>query len=125
MRFLDNNDGTVTDTETGLVWLKDLTKLHVETWKEAKETCAVLGVAGGGWRLPNIKELQSLIDFGQSNPALPVGHPFSGVQFGYYWSSSTLVNYPNYAWYVYLYGGYVSHGNKVITNYVWPVRGGS
>lgn len=31
------------------------------------------------WRLPNVRELQSLIDYGEYNPALPTGHPFTGV----------------------------------------------
>ena len=39
-----------------------------------------------GGRLPNVKELQSLIYFGQWNPALPPGHPFSGVLSFAYWT---------------------------------------
>lgn len=123
-RFVDNGDGTVTDMTTGLVWMKDLTGLNRETWKEAQETCAVLGVAGGGWRLPTVKELLSLIDYDNLNPALPKGHPFSGVQLGSYWSSTTGANGPLYAWYVDLYYGYVGNDYKSYTLYVWPVRGG-
>jgi len=125
MRFLDNNDGIVTDTTTGLVWLKDLTGLDYQTWEEAKETCAVLGVAGGGWRVPTVKELLSLADYSQYAPALPEGHPFSGVQSYFYWSSSTYVSYPSVAWRVYLLDGGVSHRFKGSAVCVWPVRGGS
>jgi hypothetical protein len=73
--------------------------------------------------LPNVKELQSLIDFG-SYPAFPGGHPFSGVQAGYYWSSANYVGQPSHAWAVHVGYGYVSHGPKSLMLVVWPVRGG-
>ena len=41
------------------------------------------------WRLPSVRELQGLVDSSRSNPALPVGHPFTSVQFGYYWSATS------------------------------------
>jgi len=49
------------------------------------------------WRLPNIRELHSLVDFGTFNPALPSGHPFENFE-GDYWSSTTVVDDPNLAW---------------------------
>ena len=76
----------------------------------------------GAWRLPNVKELESLIDFGQVNPALPPGHPFSGVQSNNYWSSTSLGFNPIGAWGVRLVDGVL--GSKPNTFYVWPVRGG-
>jgi len=85
-----------------------------------------LGVSCGGthtdWRLPNVKELQSLIDFGNYNPALPTGHPFSNVQSSYYWSSSTGADDTFYAWGVDMGYGGVYYGTKTIDFYVWPVR---
>jgi hypothetical protein len=64
------------------------------------------GSVAGDWRLPNVKELESLIDFGWHSPALPVGHPFSVVQ-SYYWSSTTDISRPDNAWSVNLDDGFV------------------
>ena len=135
-RFTDNADGTVKDNLTGLIWLKNANCFGLWTWTQALSaantlqspnvTCGLTdGSAAGAWRLPNLRELHSLIDFGQFNPAFPVSHPFSGVQSNYYWSSTTLPFNPGSAWNVSLANGYVSNGGK-FTNagYVWPVRGG-
>ena len=70
-----------------------------------------------------MKELQSLIEYGQYNPALPPGHPFSGVQSGNYWSSTSHEGNPAGAWFVYLGSGRVYYYGKANTVYVWPVRG--
>jgi len=131
-RFTDNENGTVTDNLTGLIWLKNTNCFGVRTWADALSDCNALaddgtnltdGSVAGDWRLPNIKELQSLIDFGQHNPALPNGHPFTGVQPGYYWSSTTYASYTSRAWYVLMGWGDVSANDfKSISRYVWPVR---
>jgi hypothetical protein len=132
-RFADNANGTVKDNLTGLIWLKNANCFSYQTWTNALAVSNTLasgacgltdGSAAGAWRLPNVRELQSLIDYGKYNPALPAGHPFSGVQANYYWSSSTSANYPSYAWFVYLNDGYVNGNGKTNSNYVWPVRGG-
>jgi hypothetical protein len=82
-RFVDNRDGTVKDNMTGLIWLKNPSCLRSKmTWKEALievkklrenddayKDCRVENNVN--WRMPNIKELQSLVDFGSFNPALP------------------------------------------------------
>ncbi|MCM2357274.1 MAG: DUF1566 domain-containing protein [Geobacteraceae bacterium] len=78
------------------------------------------------WRLPNRKELRSLVDISRYNPALPAGHPFTNVQASFYWSSSTFASSTDYAWVVNLRDGSVlnyykyGYGNY----YVWPVRAG-
>ena len=127
-RFTDYGDGTVKDKLTGLMWAKDANMTGAMTWAAAIEYAnnLTLGVSCGGeytdWRLPNVKELQSLIDFGNSDPALPTGHPFTNVQYSYYWSSTTDAYYTINAWYVYMDYGNVSYTNKTSRNYVWPVR---
>jgi hypothetical protein len=131
--FTDNDDGTVTDSLTGLVWLKNANCAGVEkTWSDALAWVATLasgscgltdGSVAGQWRLPNRHELQSLIDYTRSNPALPAGHPFTGIQSDNYWSSTNAPNADN-AWYVDLYGGGVLVFDKIYDYFVWPVRGG-
>ena len=132
-RFTDNGDGTVTDNLTGLVWLKNANCFGIRTWANALIDCNSLadgacgltdGSVAGDWRLPNVKELQSLIDFGQFNPALPTGHPFTGVQ--YYWSSTTLdAGSTIGAWSVSLsLGSVIAYDKTTDVLYVWPVRDG-
>jgi hypothetical protein len=141
-RFTDNGDGTVTDNLTRLIWLKNTSCPGGTNWSDALTFANSLydgwtGDPGGGdcglsdgssvgeWRLPNRKELLSLIDLGRCNPALPSGYPFTGVQSYYYWSSTTNAGYPGFAWYVDLYDGYADRGSKGFVVYdVWPVRGG-
>ncbi len=133
-RFTDNSDGTVTDDLTGLIWLKNANCFGEKDWTTALSdanglasgTCDLTDSSSAGdWRLPNRKELLSLIDLGKTGPALPTGHPFSGVQqAGGYWSSTTYANDTAYAWNVFLEFGRVDYGYKIALIYVWPVRGG-
>ena len=84
------------------------------------------GKLGGchDWRLPNIRELESFIDLGYHSPALPTGHPFVNVQDAY-WSSTTSVYEPRYAWTLYCRDGIVGVGFKPHEDfYVWPVSNG-
>jgi len=130
-RFSDNNDGTVTDTCTNLIWLKKANCYGKKNWNNAKVSASSLqngscglsdGSVAGNWRLPSMNELQSLIDRSRFNPSLPSGHPFSGVQPGYYWAATTYANDTSYAWSVYLTYGRVNANGKSNTYYVWPVR---
>lgn len=110
-RFCDNGNGTVTDNLTGLVWLKNANTFGAgKTWPKALTLVNALehgkyGLADhsskGDWRLPNVKELQSLFDFGIiSTVTLPNGHPFDHVQNNPYWSSTTVADSARweYAW---------------------------
>ena len=150
-RFTDNGNGTVTDNLTGLIWLKDANCIFTNypelgrqddaidggvSWQQALDfvagindgTYAACGAGYTDWRLPNLKELHSLIDFGQYDPALPLGHPFSNVVIGWqgqYWSGTTYEPGPTSAWFVLLPSGYVSYGFKSNEYIVWPVRGGN
>jgi len=112
----------VTDNLTGLVWARNANMGGAMAWSNAIVYCEALNYGGQtDWRLPNVRELLSLIDYGCYNPALPSGHPFTGVRSSIYWSSSACEGDP---WYVYLYYGDVNAGYKTDTHYVWPVRGG-
>jgi hypothetical protein len=134
-RFIDNVNGTVTDNLTGLIWLKNANCFGTQAWKQALSSANALasggacsltdGSAAGDWRLPSRKELRSLADYSQVNPALPTGHPFIGMPVSNCWSSTTYASTTADAWYVDMYGGQVvSNADKSNSYYVWPVRGG-
>jgi hypothetical protein len=141
-RFTDNNNGTVTDNLTGLIWMKNANGFGQKTWDQAviianglksgdTGTGLTDGSTAGEWRLPNVRELQSLIDYSQYGPALPINNHFANVQWSYYWSSTTNPANPTSAWSIYLYDGYVDffdgpdpNNKQTSTYYVWCVRGG-
>ena len=141
-RFTDKGNGTVTDNLTKLIWLKNADAFGIQNWEQAlaKANGLSSGSAGlsdgskaGDWWLPNVKELQSLIDRAFHEPALSdesgkfrwsEGRAFIGVQSGYYWSSTTDSDSTTRAWGVNLSYGGVSGGSKAGTLYVWPVRAG-
>jgi len=135
-RFTDNGNGTVTDNLTGLIWLKDADCVGLRTWSDAFVQVGNLNsgaefscdsyAAGtfSDWRLPNVRELFSLIDFSRDDKALPSGYPFTGVTAGHYWSSTTFAKLTDYAWNVRLCYDLLYHASKTDSHYVWPVRGG-
>jgi len=132
-RFSDQKDGTVKDNLTTLIWLKTAECFGSQTWANALHAANTLasgacgltdGSVAGTWRVPNVREVGSLIDFGTFNPALPSGHPFSGVQPAVYWSSTTIADDPGLAWGVSLVVGSPRPIGKADTSRVWPVRGG-
>ena len=86
--FTDNGDGTVTDTVTGLTWQQDDDAV-VKTWEEALSYCEGLELPTGqtDWRLPNIKELRSIVDNTTHSPAINLTY-FPSTNFGDYWSST-------------------------------------
>jgi hypothetical protein len=127
-RFTDNGL-TITDDLTGLEWTEDAyLPGESKTWNDAIDYCNGLDYGGhDDWRLPNVRELFSLIDWSQWVPALPSGHPFDNVKTvtgDYYWSSTTTAYNMGYAWLVDLGGSFVTNGAKTNAYYVWPVRGG-
>jgi len=70
--YTDNGDGTVTDTSTDLMWQQ--VSSSSKTWKEALVYCEGLNLGGHtDWRLPNIKELQSLVDYSLRESAITKG----------------------------------------------------
>jgi hypothetical protein len=118
----------VLDNLTGLIWARNANLGGPMSWSAAITYCESLSYGGtNDWRLPNWKELHSLIDAGQANPALPQGHPFTEAPTGtmiWYWSSTTTVTGGGVAWWVSLYDGTVNADPKTAAHYVWPVRSG-
>jgi len=131
-RFTDNANGTVTDNLTGLIWLQNANAFGTRNWTTALNDCATLnsaeagltdGSVEGDWRLPNVQELQSLVDYGHATPCLPAGHPFTGVQSAaFYWSGTAKASNTGWAWGVSMDDGRVYDLNKTTTYCVWPVR---
>ena len=134
-RFTDNGNGTVKDNLTGLIWLKNANCFGARTWDQAltdanglaSPSCGLTdGSLAGHWRLPNVRELLSLIDFAASSPAIPSGTPFAGVQPSVrYWSSTVVANNTPNAWDIDFDIGTVNRNQaKTNTYFVWPVSGG-
>jgi formylglycine-generating enzyme required for sulfatase activity len=122
-RFSDNGDGTITDNQTGLYWQK-IQSPSTMTWEEALAYSESLSLAGkSDWRLPNIKELQSLNDVKLSKPSFDATF-FPNVISGNYWSSTTLFQTTTKAWDINIDYGIVSYNDKTQKENVLLVKGG-
>jgi hypothetical protein len=124
------NSAAVLDRETGLVWERTPSP-EPTTWRGAQTSCNEFVTIGNrlGWRLPTVNELASLIDVSRSDPALPAGHPFNGVQVsGYYFTATDDGRDTDNTWIVSFAGdGDLSNGmngSKDSSHYFWCVRGG-
>lgn len=99
--FLNNNDGTITDKATNLMWMQEDSKTTL-LWEDALKYAEGFSYAGhSDWRLPDAKELQSLLDYNRSpatsnSPAInpifgctPITNEAGQADYGYYWSNTT------------------------------------
>ncbi len=99
--FVDKGNGTILDKSSGLTWVQSDNGEGVD-WQAALAYCENLDLGGyTDWRLPNIKELQSLVDYNRSpdksdspaiNPSFGVSEIINeagGKDYPYYWSSTT------------------------------------
>jgi hypothetical protein len=146
VRFVDNGDGTVTDNQTGLMWEKktDSNVNDLYSW-----TSATFGTAADGtlfttflatmqctlsangtcglaghydWRIPNIGELQTIVDCSKPNCVDPAFGPTN--QTSPYWSATTGAADPTGAWFVSFITGDVSGSIKAAARAARAVRGG-
>jgi hypothetical protein len=144
-RFMDNRNGTVTDKLTGLIWLKDANCFSPGQgmfWADALRAARTLaapqcgltdGSITGDWRLPNVRELLSLVDYGFAQPALSnaagtaqwtEGDPFTHVN-NNYWTSTTYTVDSRFAVIVTMIDGLAPLVSKDVgAGLAWPVRGG-
>ncbi len=106
-----NGDGTVTDRNTGLIWQQgEVTPTLM--WEGALNYCEGLTLGNHfDWRLPNIKEIQSLVDITHINPALDITY-FPGAQSTRYWSSTTQFGHAAAAWFADFIDGRTSYNDK-------------
>jgi hypothetical protein len=144
-RFVQD-DEIIADNLTGLLWAKDANLIMTRdpefdndgatgdgcvTWQNALAYIAMLNQGNYGghsdWRLPNIRELKSLINYGESSPSgwlTLTGQGFADVQEGYYWSSTTAALSPSQAWTAAVWFGDLTVQYKTNSLYLWPVCGG-
>ena len=122
VRPADPSGGTVYDTKTKLTWQR-LVESTTHTWADAKTYCAGVdaNLGGTGWRLPTLKELQTIVDYSQSNPSID-STAFPSTPASYFWSSSPVAGSPSLAWSVYFFNGNTSNGAISTTINVRCVR---
>ena len=121
-RFTDNDDGTITDQFTQLMWQKN-PPAAAQTWEQALTSTENLNLAGqDDWRLPNIKELYSIHDAGRTNPA---ADPVFGLQsIAKYWSSTSIPGQQGVkAWFFDTRFGITTYDLKTVAYPVMAVRG--
>ena len=137
-RYRDNGDGTVTDVQTGLQWMRfslgeewrDGTctgEVKWYTWQEALDVADTLNRQGGyagyrEWQVPTKDQLQTLINLSH-DPTIDRA-AFPKTRLSAYWSSSTYARSPGYAWYVVFNNGKVDANLKTNRYLVRLVRGG-
>ena len=134
-----NSSNCVLDNLTGLMWLRNPDGT-ARTWTNAVNYCNALdGNSGRGghndWRMPNKKELESLVDCQYFGPPIPntagigqwvEGDPFIGIQpYDSYWSSTAYAAFTGAAWAISLYDGAFININMTAPRFVWPVRDGN
>ena len=126
-------DQCVTDNLTGLMWTPNANlpagtgaaTTGVRTWQQALDYANTLSLCGfTDWRLPNVNELESLVNSEAANQAtFLIAQGFTGVQADLYWSSSSYAGSATSAWII-RYDGIVFADNMADSHYVWPVRAG-
>lgn len=151
-RYQDCGNGTVTDTVTGLIWLKQADCLGLKYWAAANTAAGNLehGQCGltdnssaGDWRLPTKEEWDATIayaagpdlncteakapsltnTFGNACYSDSAEQPFTGASI-IYWSSASYADFPGFSWFADLYYGFTRYGGSSSDFGVWPVRGG-
>lgn len=123
-RFIVSGD-CVTDRLTGLMWSKSPDP-DPRTWKKSLDYAGDLSLCGySDWRLPNRKELRSLVNYGEAGQAAWLNNQgFTDVQAGVYWTSTTYGFDTGFAWYLNLEAGEMLTIEKLFEYPAWPVRAG-
>jgi hypothetical protein len=115
--------GEVLDTQTGLVW-QQVSEAEGMSWSSAMAKCAGLGLNDHAWRVPSIKELQTLVDDSGMDAAIDTA-TFSDVtpdSVSYFWSSTLLPGSSTQAWISFVFGVYTSTMDSQLNYRVRCVR---
>ena len=104
--LIDNHNGTISDPKTGLIWKKcSVGQSYNSTTNSCDGTATkytwqlALQQSDSVWRIPNIKELSSIVELSCSSPSINEA-VFPETPLDFYWSSSPLAFYSNHAWVV-------------------------
>jgi hypothetical protein len=140
--FADHGDATVTHTKTGLMWKQCVEGLSgagcatgaatLMLWSNALNAANTANAANGGlgfaghtdWRLPNAKELQSIVESCGNSPSINQTTFPATPATQYFWSSTSVVSLPGYAWAVTFNTGAAIDSIKGNSEFVRLVRGG-
>jgi hypothetical protein len=129
-RFVVGSGATtdcVTDSLTGLMWVRAPGAVPA-IWTNALASASNLELCGfGDWQLPNLNELESLLNLDVADPAAFLNSQgFSGVQSSAYWSSTSVAGAEPFsanAWLIHFDGSSsVGFTDKSISVLAWPVR---
>jgi len=147
-RYVDCGNGTVHDTVTNLIWLKNVVCFVPLMYAQANNVVAGIGNGDcgltdgsypGDWRLPTKEEWETTVERavalsctepGLTNTSGTVCYGsgskiFTGVSFLGYWSSTASAIHPDKAWSVLMKSGTVAVLSKSEYFYAWPVRSGN
>lgn len=121
-RFTLVLDGqAVADSKTGLIWEQEPDRIH-DVWDASVARCATKTIGGRKeWRAPSVDELKTLIDPGQKDPSLPLGHPFSNIKSEIYWTATPHPKDDIVAWQVSFFSGEPVTDQKSGTRRMWCV----
>jgi len=126
---VDGTGNCITDTLTGLMWIRN-PDATARTWQQALDFANSLeGCGAADWRLPNVNELESLVNLEVANQAIFLnGQGFSGVQADSYWTSSIFTGPAGgsapLAWIVTMASGGLGPIARSASSFVLPVRAG-
>jgi len=117
--FKDNGDGTVTDVDNRLTWQQADVK---KDWETAISYCEGINLVNHqDWRLPDIKELMTIVDMTTSNPTIDL-IAFPGTKASLYWSAITFESNDGNALVIDFDNGDIHSNEKGLTNFVRCVR---
>lgn len=121
-RFEALNSEVMVDLLTGLMWTRVPDEI-IRTWPQAVERADVIEVGGfDDWRLPNIRELRSLIHHGRDTSGWLEEIGFSNIYDGEYWSSTTYFHNTDLAWHLDFRTGRTNPDDKTDLRRILMVR---
>ena len=116
MSYTVNSDKTVTDNVTKLMWQQGVPATSY-TWPAAIAYCSALRLGGyADWRLPTLIELDSIVDYGKTQPCIDTV-AFSSTPNARFWSSTPLAVDATRAWFVFFYNGGGANTDPQTTSY--------
>ena len=101
---VDTKGETVLDNATKLTWQR-VVPGQPHNWQGAKDYCKSLPLAGGGWKLPSVRQLRSIVDRAQKSPPAIDPTAFPNTPYDYFWSATAYSGSSSSAWFVHFNNG--------------------